>query len=72
MTLPETPSELDDLSSSLPESLWDPFQVGEMAINNELKELIQIQSIKTSKTPSKDAKKQGTSVAAFTSVITCK
>lgn len=48
------------------------FRLGETAINNELKELIQIQSIKTSKTPSKDAKRQGTSVAAFTSVITCK
>lgn len=43
-----------------------------MAINNELRELIQIQSIKTLKTPSKDVKRQGACVAAFTSVITCK
>lgn len=48
------------------------FTLGEMAINNELRELIQIQSIKTLKTPSKDVKRQGACVAAFTSVITCK
>jgi len=43
-----------------------------MAINNEQRELIQIQSIKTLKTPSKDVKRQGASAAAFTTVITSK
>lgn len=39
---------------------------------NELRELIQIQSINTLQPPSTDVKWQGASVAAFTSVITCK
>lgn len=43
-----------------------------MAIDNEPRDLIQIQSIKTPKTPSKDVKRQGASVAAFAAVITCK
>lgn len=52
-------------------SLCDLFQVVRNG-HNELRELIQIQSINTPQPPSKDVKRQGASVAAFTSVITCK